>query len=142
LAKGHTELTIHHGDRSSVRVPHTQLCQLESHGCVTVVRLSGELTYFNAQAHAQTLKQLRCPAVVLSLRNLYYVDPDGVEELGEMIHETEVAGRQVVLAGVCDTVRSMLVQVPWFQRLEREGRVYDRTMSALTALGFPVGKGS
>jgi len=52
-----------------------------------VYRFAGQLTYINSQGHLQSLAHIRpeTKIIVLSFRNLFYIDIDGVDSITEMI---------------------------------------------------------
>ncbi len=141
LSKGQSEVTIHRDKRMVARVPQTKLKELEDHGDITVYRFAGELTYFNGIAHASTIRSLRgCHTIILSLRNLFYIDIDGVETLADIIKEAKSRERKVILTGVGESIAPMLSKVRWYREKMQNGSVFGSTTDALTALGFPLTK--
>lgn len=139
LSRGQSELTLHSHGRLPTRLSPEKMRETDVACDVTVYRFAGELTYFNAESHQRNIKRIRRSRhLVLGLRNLFYVDPDGLAALRGIIEECEKRDMQVVLTGLSEYISPMLERSPWFRERERKHLVYGSTTEALTALGFPV----
>eukprot|EP01088_Endostelium_zonatum_P013479 TRINITY_DN2807_c0_g1_i1.p1 TRINITY_DN2807_c0_g1~~TRINITY_DN2807_c0_g1_i1.p1 ORF type:complete len:723 (+),score=176.57 TRINITY_DN2807_c0_g1_i1:77-2170(+) len=87
-----------------------------------VYRMSGQLTYINGFAHRSRLSFIEEQNIIISLRYLYYLDPDGVEVLGEIFEDLERGGKEVYFTGVNPTIERMLLRAHWFEDLaEKRG---------------------
>lgn len=136
LSKGQSEISMHKGKNFLGRIGHQKLSQFEEHGEVTVYRIAGELTYFNGKFHEETVRRLKgCHTVIFSLRNLYYLDIDGRDILGEIVKEQTEQGRTVLFSGMGEQVASILGGAKWYRELREKGRMFENTRDALAALG-------
>ena len=88
----------------------------------------GYFTYVSVQAHRDRIRALFTPAssnvvpglgaVVISLQEVYYADPDCVEALGDLISELHRAGLPVYLTGFHARVRAVLAGAHWFHDVQ------------------------
>jgi MFS superfamily sulfate permease-like transporter len=139
LSRGQSELTLHKDKKMVARIPHHHLSRYPDTHDVIVYRFAGELTYFNGKSHEEAVKSIKAATVILSLRNLFYVDVDGLEALQEMIENQEAAGRTVILTGASECILPQLQKTSWFAKREKKGSVFGSTTDALKTLGFPLG---
>lgn len=141
LSRGQSEITIHRDRRLVSRVSHQRLHDLDDHGDVTVYRFAGELTYFNGASHRHNILSLRsCHTIILSLRNLFYIDLDGLRTL-EGIHKEAVRlGKRTIITGAGESILPSLRKSEWFEEETKAGNVFSSTTDALTHLGFPLVK--
>lgn len=105
-------------------------------GDTIVYRIPGELTYLNAPTHLARVKKLghEYSTVILALRYVFYVDVDGLDALGDMVHDLEANGKRVLLSGVQPgSVREMLEQAKWFLEKKSAGMVFPSYRDALAA---------
>lgn len=137
LSHAQSELTLHKPNCDLLRIPHHKLAQHEGDCDIVVYRFAGELTYFNGHSHEDNIACIKAKTIILSLRNLLYIDIDGLEILHEIIKRAEKRGHVVYLTSISDFVRPVLEKADWFGRKEEIGGVFKSTTDALTALGFP-----
>lgn len=136
LSKGQSEISMHKNGEFIARIPHSKLREFDQHGDVVIYRIAGEMTYFNGRSHAETIKRLKgCHTIVMSLRNLFYLDIDGREVLGEIVMDGQQAGRTVMVSGASDAITFLLEQTGWFRALEKRGHVFANAREALSATG-------
>lgn len=138
ISKGHSELTLHKDKKLVARIPYHRLDEYEGND-VVVYRFSGELTYFNGEYHEDAIKRIDAKTIILSLRNLFYIDLDGAETLRTIIDEQKERGCSVYVTGISEYILPMLETASWFVRKEKEGRIFKSTTDALRFLGFPLG---
>ncbi len=98
-----------------------------------VYSIKGQLAYINSQAH---LSRFRTGLngynwVVLRLRELYFIDSDGVDALAEIIDTVQLQNRKVAISGVNAFTVKALEQVKSFRKLEDAGLVFSKTEEAL-----------
>lgn len=136
LSRGQSELTLHKDRKMLARIPHHKLSEMDDHGDVVVYRLAGELTYFNAKSHEDAIHKIKADTIILSLRNLFYIDLDGLELLHEIIMHLEKEGRTIIMTGAGEFIRPLLHKTHWFAGREKDGSVFGSTSDALTSLGF------
>ncbi len=139
LSKGQSELTLHKDKKLLARIPFHRLHEYEDSGDVVVYRFAGELTYLNGKYHEDAIARIGAQTVILSLRNVFYVDLDGAETLHEILQQQKTRGRVVYVTGVSEYVLPMLETAGWFVQMEKDGRIFRSTTDALKSLGFPLG---
>ena len=139
LSRGQSELTLHKDRKMVARIPHRRLHEYKDACDVIVYRFAGELTYFNAKSHEESIRKIKAGTLVLSLRNLFYIDLDGLEILDEIIRHQEKAGQTIIISGASEYITPLLEKAPWFVRKEKNGTVFASTTEALKSLGFTLG---
>jgi SulP family sulfate permease len=130
------EITINKGGSLVGRYRSDELEALEDHGDVLVYRFAGQLTYINAQGHLQALAQINdeTKTVVLSFRNLFYIDIDGIDAVAEMIELLEQNGKTVYLSSVNHLIGALVKRSSWYVSLRDAGRIFDSASHALQRL--------
>jgi MFS superfamily sulfate permease-like transporter len=139
LSRGQSELTLHKNQKLLARIPHHRLPEFDGQSDVIVYRFAGELTYFNAKSHEDAFRKIQADTLILSLRNLFYIDLDGLDILHEIIGHQEKAGKKVILTGASEFITPLLEKSAWFRAKEQAGAVFGSTTEALRSLGFPLG---
>ena len=139
LSRGQTELTLHKNGKIVARIPHHRLAEYNGESDVIVYRFAGELTYFNAKSHEDAIRKIKSDTLILSLRNLFYIDLDGLDILEEIILHQETSGRKVIITGASEFIKPLLEKILWFVNMEKKGLVFGSTTDALKFLGFPLG---
>lgn len=137
LATVNAEINLNDKEKQLVqRTSAQELESLGSKGDLVVYRFAGELAYINAQAHIEALRRLPkgIKTVILSMRNLYYVDLDGLESLAEIIDDLRGHHKKVVLTGIGKGVQPLLEKAEWYHDMIKEGDIYETTPDALSAL--------
>lgn len=107
--------------------------------CHTMVySLKGQLAYLNAQAHIDRFekKLTDYENVILRFRELSFIDLDGVDAFDEVVEIVERQGKNVYVSGVVPAVAAMLKHSKHYARLDEGGRIFDKTTSALSSLGY------
>lgn len=138
LSKGQSELTLHKNKKLVARIPHHRLNEYEGSDLI-VYRFAGELNYFNGKSHEDAIRKIDAETIILSLRNLFYIDLDGVDTLRKIIDDQKKRGKTVYVTGASEYILPLLEKAPWFVRKEKEGRIFASTTDALKFLGFPLG---
>lgn len=98
MSKSEAEITINKDRKIIKRVNAAKIIHLKEHGDVVVYRFAGQLTYVQypvAYQHGHGHERRR-PVAVLSLRNLFFIDMDGVEALKEIVDIFESKGKKSV----------------------------------------------
>ena len=105
-----------------------------------VYTFHGILAYMNGQAHVLRFENNlgEFKNIVLRLRNVYFVDMDGVEALDEIIEVIKAQKRRVLVTGASPLVEEMLEQSHEYQKLLKEGKVFEKTTDALAHLGHKL----
>lgn len=103
---------------------------------VMVYRFAGELTYVNSRSHTSYLQNLKpVKGLVLSFRNLFYIDIDGGESVEEIIEDLLQKGHNVVVSGIHEQVRTILASSHWYEKLSTEGRIVETIEEAIVKAG-------
>ncbi len=141
LSKAQSEITINTNKKLTHRLLADDFPKLEEHGDVLVYRFAGLLTYVNSLSHIETIAQIKKPhTVILALRNLFFMDIDGVDALQEMIETLEERGIKVIITGASSALLPILSEQPFFQKKKKEMAVFEGTAKALRSLGVEVGE--
>ena len=83
-------------------------------------------------AHIETVnKIINNKYVVISLRNAFYADSDGVEYLGELVEILKASNETVYLAGVNDMILKAIENEPFYKQKLTENKIYERTSEAI-----------
>lgn len=138
LQVGRSDITFHRDRKVIRRITHHDVHKHDDHGDITVYRFAGELTYFNAESHERSIKRIKCATLILSLRNLFYLDVDGLHALQAIIEDRQKHGIDVVLSAVGPFNEKMLKKTGWYRHMTAGHKVFGSTTDALTALGFPL----
>ncbi len=138
LSRGQCELVVNTHTEGPLPPVHTEGGKLpvasggKRH--ILVYSIKGQLAYINSQAHLTRFRD-GCNGydwIVLRLRELYFIDTDGIDALAEIIDLMHQQGLQVAISGVNEFTKQALEQLPAFQKLESAGLVFPKTQDALT----------
>jgi len=147
LSKGQFELVVNKDKKIVDRIvgddiPKEKMTQISEGMQVCVYSIKGPLTYTNAEAHIERFehKLKNCETTVLRLKELAYIDIDGVQALEEIIRFSQKNGRRLIITGITGLVAHHLERCKAFQKLKENGDVFDRTHHALNALGYNIGR--
>ncbi len=138
LSRGQSELTLHRDHKLVARIPHHRLCDYKEPMDVVVYRFAGELTYFNGASHEDSIKKIPADTLIFSLRNLFYIDLDGLDVLREIVKNRKAVGKDVIITGAGEFILPLLEKAPWFVHEEKHGKVFKSTTEALKSLGFVI----
>ncbi|MDA1190249.1 MAG: STAS domain-containing protein [Candidatus Poribacteria bacterium] len=141
LSKSRSEITLNRDKQLVAQFSGSNDTDMREFGGDTLVyRFAGEMTYINAQAHIETLSNLHdsVKTVVLHFRNLFYIDIDGLDAIGDIIESFESKGITVYISTVNEYSMGQFRQAAWFRRAESEERVFAHTRNVLEHLGFPL----
>ncbi len=132
LSKGQSEISLHKNQHMVARIAPHQLNEHEDRGDMAVIRLAGEMTYINGQAHLETAQRVRAPhTVILNFRNLFYIDLDGLDVLHEIVNDLKSRGKRVAMSSMSDAVAPLFETASWYREMEKEGLVFESTSVAL-----------
>jgi SulP family sulfate permease len=133
ISKAQGEITLKKNKQVLGRFQPHELKDLEDHGDMLVYRFAGQLTYISAQAHIQTISEITSSprVVILSLRNLFYLDVDGLDAIAEIIEMLESKGKKVGLSGINPLIAPLIENADWYPRLLDAKRVFPTTSQAL-----------
>ncbi|NOS66823.1 MAG: SulP family inorganic anion transporter [Candidatus Peribacteraceae bacterium] len=138
LSTGRSDITLHRNQKVIGRSSHKDIRKHDDHGDVTVYRFTGELTYFNATSHEESIKHLKCRTLILSLRSLFFMDVDGMDALHAIIEDRQKHDIDVILTAVSSYKEVILSKTDWYPKMVKDRKVFASTTDALKALGFPL----
>ena len=99
---------------------------------LVVYKITGTLTYINMPAHIETVNKIvNNKYIVISLRNAFYADSDGVEYLGELVEILKASNETVYLAGVNDMILKAIENEPFYKQKLTENKIFERTSDAI-----------
>lgn len=109
----------------------------ESH--ILTYSIKGQLAYVNSQSHInrfeRNLQNYR--AVILRLRELHFIDIDGINALDEIIDLVKRQGKPVAISGINKHIEMSLKQESeGYAQLKQEGFIFTKTLDALKHFGF------
>jgi len=140
LAKGQAEITFNKNKKVVERVHGSAILKGKKIDAdVAVYRLAGQLSYINAQAHMDILEKVKgVKTLILSFRNLFFIDVDGVEALGEIIENLEMKQQDLYITGIPSSLKHHIAHTPWYKKFAKEERIFESTSEALETIGFPM----
>ncbi len=144
LSRAKCEIIINRGGEMVARLQTIKFNEIETHcGDVVVYRFAGQMNYINSQAHIENLSKVNgAHTVILNFRNLFYIDFDGIDALGEIINTNKAQGKKVIITSAGPLIIPALVKTKWYNDLKEQNLVFDSTTEALEVLGFEIDEDS
>lgn len=140
LSRGQFEMVMNDTAKGVIgRVSDEKLAKLIPDHNTLVYSIKGILTYLNGQAHISRLLHTKGSQrhIVLRLRELYFIDSDGIQVLDEIIELIRDQKKDVILTGVSVGVgKRLLAESKEYAYLHGAGKVFEKTIDALTNLGY------
>lgn len=137
LSRGQFEMIINDKHRKIVDIfAGEKVFDLKDESHTLFYSIKGHLTYVDGQAHvARFEKEIQnYEIVVLRLKELFFIDIDGVDALDEMIEIIKGRGKEVFICGTNNLIMHMLTASKQYQKLTTEGKVFENTQAVLTFL--------
>lgn len=141
LSHGYYEIIVNNRQKKVVgRVFGDRNTDVTKDSHTLVYSIKGQFTYVNSQAHISRFDTDHDyhKNIILRLRELSFVDLDGVDGFEEIIEILERRGIDVYVTGANQLIAQMLLHSKGYRRLKKEGKVFDNTSSALRKLGFKL----
>lgn len=144
ISRGHFELKANSISGGIIDyVSGVKLKTVSENAEVLLYSFQGKLCYVNARSHTDrfeaNLKNFR--SIVLRLREVYFIDADGIEALDEIIETIEARGQRVVLTGIGPNILPLVEKLSvGYRRLKERGLVFDKAGQALDFLGVQLKK--
>lgn len=139
ISQGHFDLAMNDAKKRMIgKVSSKENLKTHKHAHTIVYSIKGQLTYIDGQSHVSRFetKHTHHKNIILRLRELYFMDLDGVDAFEGIIEELEKRDINVYVTGANNFIINMLAHSKQFARLKKEKRVFDTTSDALKALGF------
>jgi MFS superfamily sulfate permease-like transporter len=74
--------------------------------------------------------------VVLRLRELYFIDLDGVDAFEEVVEVIRKQGKEVFVSSVNPLVEKSLLESKVYREMKTSGHVFGKAREALAHLGY------
>jgi len=102
-------------------------------GTTLIYSLKGQLAYINAQSHVTRFESNLQPynTVILNLKELYFIDLDGIDAFTEIVEQIENQGKRILIIKPNQLVVNMLQDSKKFCELKNNGLVFDTVKDAL-----------
>ena len=142
LSRGQFDLIINGANKQIVDKISGETLRHMAEDCDTLVySVKGQLAYVNAQAHISRFEERLAghATVVLRLRELYFIDMDGVDAFEEIVELIKGQKKAVYVTGVNPLIAAMLQESKHYRQLKEEGKVLERTSDVLKILDYQVG---
>ncbi len=139
LSRGQFELIVDNEDHKfTEKITSETLEKIEKVGDTIIYSIKGQLAYINGQSHIARFEQglNAYKHIVLRLRELSFIDLDGVDAFDEIVHLIQSQGKKVLVSGASPLVSELLQESHAYKKLEQEGAVFTRTSEALKTLGY------
>jgi SulP family sulfate permease len=113
--------------------PHEMTAHTD--GDTLIYTITGQLAYLNAESHVERFQKqpVEAKRVVLRLRQLQYVDLEGMDALEELIKTLEMQGKTVLISGMNPSIKTQLNESDVIRRLEQNHAVFIRTSEAIAS---------
>ena len=113
---------------------------LDQDADMVVYSIQGILAYLDCQSHlehiAKIADQPSVKTVIIRMRDVFHIDSDGREILGEIIELLMSKHKTVLLSGVNTIHETFLRKNSWINRVYELNLVFQKTSQALKFLGF------
>lgn len=139
LSRGQFDLIINDLNKRIVaKITGEELKDFAHKSHTFVYSIKGQLAYINAQSHLSRFetKLNGYEHVVLRLRELYFLDLDGVDAFSEIVDLIQKQGKNVYVSSTSPLIEKMLKESPQYRELALKGCVFERTTDALRHLGY------
>jgi len=116
-----------------------KLKEMKENADVLLYSFRGKLCYINSRAHLERFEVnlVKYTSIILRLREVHFVDIDGIEALDEIIDIIEGRGQQAILTGIDPTIIDLMEQLSkGYKKLNKKGLVFEKAGQALNFLGI------
>jgi sulfate permease, SulP family len=141
VSSGQFVLTANANKTLKQRVIGRYLPSLYPSTDTVVYSLEGILSYINAPAHCSHLEEIAkykdIKRIVIRFRDVFSIDYDSLELLGNTLQQIEQQGIHILLTSVHPSIEKQLKADPYFSEFFPR-RYYAKTTDALLALGFDI----
>lgn len=139
LSHGQFELIINDANHKIIdKITAEHLDGLTTQGETLVYSIKGQLAYINAASHIARFEQKLNGAtnIILRLRELSFIDIDGIDAFDEIVALITSQGKNVYVTGANPLIAELLHDSAAYRALERDHRVFKRTSDVLATLGY------
>jgi sulfate permease, SulP family len=143
LSKGTFEATFNSNRKivkyiygNCVSYPKKEECEID----VIVYSIEGIMAYLDAHQHEQNFQNMsKIPTLetlIIRMRDLFYLDLDGLDLLEEAIVNLKKQNKEVLITAPSYEVTKVLHNSKVFRELYKTKKVFAKTENALFSLGF------
>lgn len=144
ISRGHFDLKVNKFNEGMVDSDSgVKLKEIKENADVLLYSFKGKICYINSRAHIQRFQTnlVKYKTIILRLREVHFMDTDGIEALDEIIDIIESRGQQVILTGIDQSVLDLLEQLSHgYKKLKEKGLIFEKATQALLFLGIPLRK--
>lgn len=142
ISHGHFDLKVNKFNEGIIDYDAgVKLKEIKEDADVLLYSFKGKLCYINSRAHIERFQAnlRKYKSIILRLREVYFMDTDGIEALDEIIDIIESRGQQVILSGIDQSVLDLLEQLsPGYKKLKAKGLIFEKSEHALRYLGISI----
>lgn len=127
LAQGRHEISVPEDTEETVSIKNNR-------NSIVIYAIKGKLIYINSLAHITRFEHdfNAYQTIILQLRDMYFIDLDGIDALDEIIDIIQMNKQKVIIASVNQSIKHALMTTSKkFEALNREGLVFNKTADAL-----------
>lgn len=114
-------------------------CEIKDEADAVIYSIKGKLCYINSRAHINRFEgnMGRYKTVVLRLKEVFFMDIDGVEALDEIVGLLEARGQKTIITGIDDSIVGLIEQSSvYYPKLKSAGLIFPKVTNALAYLGI------
>lgn len=138
LSHGHFSMVVNTYDKRSTKlISGTKLEGEQNEGDFSLYSIRGKMCYVNSRAHVARFEaNFRTHKhIILRLREVYFMDLDGVEALDEIIDLVLGRGQNIYITSVSPDIAGLLSQLSkGYQRLKKDGAVFGKSEEVIDHL--------
>lgn len=142
LSRGQFDLVVNDKEKGIIKkiISDENALLLAGPSDTLVYSIKGQLAYINAESHITRFETGLdgYERVLLRLRELSFIDLDGVDAFNDIVEHIRRQGKMVMVSGANPTVHALLEGSRLFRDLEDQGLVFDRTTDALRSVGYKI----
>lgn len=140
LSHGSFDLTMGNTEEGVIgNISGEKMKEIKENTEILLYSFKGKLCYINSRAHVERFEaNMRgYKTIILRLREVYFIDLDGVEALDQIIEILGQRKQRVILTSLHPSVEGLLSSVSkGYGQLKKKGLVFDKTRVALKHLGI------
>lgn len=136
LSLAHSEVTISKDGKFVERIHTNTIKEFEELGDTVIYRFAGQLTYINGLNHLEILEHIgaKTKDIVLSFRNLFFIDIDGIDMLEEAVDELHRQGKRVCFTSINAAVEPLLANMSSYKKLLENKMIFSSSQEAVEQL--------
>ena len=111
--------------------------KLDTSNDVVLYSMKGKLCYINSRAHLARFETelTKYTYIILRLREIYFVDLDGIAALDEIIETAKARGQKIMITGIPSTISHLLEEASsGYKKLKRDGLIFKTTQDTFSYL--------